>query len=282
MTAIGLRDVAVGFDGFHAVDGVSADIATGSWVGLIGPNGAGKTSLLRAILGLVDHEGQILFDGGDHRRMSRKQLSRVVALVPQSPQYPGQMTVADYVLLGRTPYISHLGTETDADLAVVTDVVERLDLREFVGRPLRTLSGGELQRVVLARALAQQAPVLLLDEPTSALDIGHQQQVLELVEDLRREDGLTVVSAMHDLTLAGQFADELLLLSNGRRIAMGPPAEVLTEHTIGEHYGAAVRVIHDECEGIIVVPTRSHRPAREGSVVAEQDEVGAERPDRLG
>lgn len=262
MTSLALRDLTVSFDEFRAVDGVTADVPSGSWVGLIGPNGAGKSSLLRAILGLVDHTGEVHIDGRDHRQLSRRDLSRLIALVPQSPQYPADMSVADYVLLGRTPYIPSLGTESRHDIAVVAEVVERLDLRELVARPMRTLSGGERQRVVLARALAQQAPILLLDEPTSALDIGHQQQVLELVEDLRREVELTVVSAMHDLTLAGQFADELLLLSNGRRIAMGRPAEVLTEHTIGEHYGASVRVLHDECEGIVVIPTRAHRPAR--------------------
>lgn len=261
MTTIGLHGVSVDLDDFRAVDDLSAEVPSGAWVGLIGPNGAGKTTLLRAVLGLVPHGGRITLDGRDHATLSRRDLSRAVALVPQSPQCPPEMPVADYVLLGRTPFISYLGTESRHDLDVVVDVVDRLDLGGLVRRPLHTLSGGELQRVVLARALAQQAPVLLLDEPTSALDVGHQQQVLELVEDLRREQELTIVSAMHDLTLAGQFADRLLLVSNGRLVALGSPAEVLTEHTIGEHYGASVRVLHDECGGVVVVPTRSHRTA---------------------
>ncbi|QGG96177.1 ABC transporter ATP-binding protein [Actinomarinicola tropica] len=265
MSSIEIHDLSVSFGDFRAVDGLSADIAPGAWVGLIGPNGAGKSTLLRALLGLVAHDGRCTVDGHDARDLSRREVSRRLAFVPQSPSCPPDMAVADYVLLGRTPYIPHLGTESRHDVAVVADVLDRLDLTDFVGRRLGTLSGGELQRVVLARALAQQAPVLVLDEPTSALDIGHQQQVLELVEDLRHEAELTVISAMHDLTLAGQFADELLLMSNGRRIAMGPPTEVLTEHTIGEHYGASVRVLRDECGGIVVVPTRSHRTAGVGS-----------------
>ena len=134
---------------------------------------------------------------------------------------------------------------------MVDNVLRRLDLNEFADRKLGTLSGGERQRLVIARALAQEAPVLLLDEPTSALDIGHQQQALELVDRLRCEHGLTVLSAMHDLTLAGLYAPRLLLLANGRIVADGAPEEVLTAPLIGEHYGARVRVI----EGA-VVPVR--------------------------
>lgn len=275
---IEIDDLSVAFGDFRAVDGLSASVARGAWIGLIGPNGAGKSSLLRAVLGLVDHEGTITIDGTDSRSRSRRELSRMLAFVPQSPQCPPDMSVADYVLLGRTPYIPHLGAESERDLTVVAGVIDRLDLADFVGRRLGTLSGGELQRVVLARALAQEAPVLVLDEPTSALDIGHQQQVLELVEDLRGEQDLTIISAMHDLTLAGQFADELLLLSNGRRIAMGRPAEVLTEHTISEHYGASVRVLHDECGGVVIVPTRAHREASPSSrASAEADRADGRR-----
>jgi iron complex transport system ATP-binding protein len=127
---------------------------------------------------------------------------------------------------------------------------------------LDSLSGGEQQRAVLARALVQQAPVLLLDEPTTALDVGHQQQVLELVEELRIEHGLAVISAMHDLTLAGQFADRLLLLSGGRVVATGGAADVLTEATVSEHWGARVRVLRDEDGGVIVLPVRDRTGSR--------------------
>ncbi|MGY6501725.1 MAG: ABC transporter ATP-binding protein [Acidimicrobiales bacterium] len=264
MTTLTISDVSVEFDGFRAVDSISASVAPGEWVGLIGPNGAGKSTLLRAIVGLVAHEGRIELDGVDHAGMGRRELSRHIAVVPQSPVCPPEMRVADYLLLGRTPYIATFGTETRDDIAVVASVADQLDLRDHLGRTLGTLSGGERQRVVLARALAQQAPLLLLDEPTSALDVGHQQQVLELVEELRHDHGLTVVSAMHDLTLASQFTDRLLLMSNGRAVAEGRPRAVLTEHTIGEHYGASVRVIDDEDGGIVIVPTRqrarNHQP----------------------
>src|SRR5206468_2498861 len=142
---------------------------------------------------------------------------------------PVGMSVLDYVLLGRTPYIAPLGRESRADLDAVQAVLERLDLTGFAARPLERLSGGERQRVILARALAQGATLLLLDEPTTALDIGHQQEVLELVDELRRDRGLTVLASMHDLSVAGEYADRLVLLSRGRVVAAGTPREVLTE-----------------------------------------------------
>ena len=166
------------------------------------------------------------------------------------------MAVLDYVLLGRTPYIPPLGRESAADLAAAHDVLDRLDLTGFAARRLETLSGGERQRVFLARALAQGATVLLLDEPTSALDIGHQQDVLELVDQLRRESGLTVLASMHDLTTAGEYADRIVLLADGRVVAAGVPAEVLTEVLLAEHYRVRVRVIPGD-HGPLVVPVRA-------------------------
>jgi iron complex transport system ATP-binding protein len=166
------------------------------------------------------------------------------------------MTVTDYVLMGRTPYISYLGSEGSTDVRVVADALDRLELGELADRALETLSGGELQRALLARALVQEAPVLLLDEPTAALDVGHQQQALELVDQLRAERSLTVLSAMHDLTLAAQFAEELALLDRGAVVAFGPPRAVLHEDAIRTHFGASVRVVDDE-NGIVVIPTRS-------------------------
>jgi iron complex transport system ATP-binding protein len=252
---IACERVSVAYDGRYVVRGLDLPVTGGAWLGLIGPNGAGKTTLLRAIGGHVGFEGGISVLG--ERVTSGARLARLVAYVPQRPAIPEGMAVVDYVLLGRTPYIPYLGNEGRGDLAVVADVLERLDLTSFAQRSLGSLSGGELQRAVLGRALAQQAPVLLLDEPTSALDIGHQQQVLELIDRLRTEDGLTVVAAMHDLTLAGQFADELALISGGRLAATGRPEEVLTEGVIRAHYDADVRVLHDG-DGIVVVPARQY------------------------
>jgi iron complex transport system ATP-binding protein len=255
-TGIDLRGVSVALDGRPVLRELSLRIPGGSRLGLIGPNGAGKTTLLRAIAGLVPAQGEIRLGADPVAGLSRRELARRIALVPQNPAVPAGITVTDYVLLGRTPYIPYLGTESRRDLETVASVLDHLDLAGFAARRLDSLSGGERQRAVLARALAQQAPVLLLDEPTTGLDVGHQQQVLELVDTLHDDLELTVVSAMHDLTLAGQFADHLVLLDGGRVAADGPARAVLTEQVISQHYHASVRVLEDPGGGIVVVPVR--------------------------
>ena len=260
MTSIHVEDVSVAYGATTVVERVSVSLASGQWLTLIGPNGAGKSTLLRALAGLVRYTGTIRLGDDATSSLPRRERSRRIAFVSQRPVTPPDMAVADYVLLGRTPYIGYLGVEGAADRDVVAATLDRLDLAGFADRPLGSLSGGELQRVVLAQALAQEAPVLLLDEPTSALDVGHQQEVLELVDDLRRSHELTVLSAMHDLTLAGQFADRLVLLSGGRAVASGSAAEVLTEAVLTEHFGATVRVLHDADGGVVVVPVRVSTP----------------------
>ena len=169
---------------------------------------------------------------------------------------PGDMRVDDYVLLGRWPYVGRFGIESSGDRDVVDRVLERLGLTALRARVLGELSGGERQRVVLARALAQDTAVLLLDEPTSALDIGHQQQALELVAELRRDERLTVISAMHDLTLAGLYADRLVLLDEGRLVASGSARDVLTAERIGEVYDVCVSVERGSNGGVVVIPQR--------------------------
>ena len=240
---IELRGVTVELGGKPVVDSVDAEVADGEWLGLIGPNGAGKTTLLRAIARLVPFAGEIALAGRPVDELPRAELARLVAVVPQDPSTPPWMTVAEYVLLGRTPHLGPLAKEGTRDREAAARSLARLDLLPFAERRLGTLSGGEKQRVVVARALAQEARIVLLDEPTAALDIGHQQQALELLDGLREESGLTLVAAMHDLTLAAQYADRMLLLDAGRVVADGPPADVLTEALIATHYGAAIDVI---------------------------------------
>jgi iron complex transport system ATP-binding protein len=253
--ALDVREVAVTLGRAEVVHGVSTTIERGEWVALIGPNGAGKTTILRAVAGLVPFTGQVLFEGGAVATSTRREIARQIALVPQHPQTPAELTVAEYVLLGRTPHIGYFASETRADRLAAERAIARLTLRPFAARPLGSLSGGELQRAVLARALAQDAPILLLDEPTSALDLGRQQQALELVDALRRDEQLTVVSAMHDLSLAGQYADRLLLLDHGRIVAEGTAEDVLSEARIASYYGANVRVVHDN-GSVFVLPWR--------------------------
>jgi len=255
-----MREVSVWLGGRTVVDRVSASVAEGEWLALIGPNGAGKTTLLRAVARLVPFAGEIVLRGTPLRALSRAELSRLVAVVPQEPVTPPWMTVSEYVLLGRTPHLGPLAKEGRRDREAAARALERLDLVPLAERPLGTLSGGERQRAVVARALAQEAALVLLDEPTASLDIGHQQQALELLDALREESGLTLVAAMHDLTLAAQYADRMVLLETGRVVADGAPGDVLTEQALAAHYEATVDVV-SVGDRIAIVPRRRGAPS---------------------
>jgi iron complex transport system ATP-binding protein len=246
---IAWEGVAVSYGGSRVLGPVSLGVGDGEWVGLIGPNGAGKSSMLRAAVGLVPSEGRVVARNGHPRR------GVDIAWMPQRPTLPEQMGVADYVMLGRSPHLGYLGREGAADRAAVSSAIAALDLSGLSSRPVGTLSGGEGQRAVLARALAQEAPVLLLDEPTANLDIGHAIEVMEVIERLMKEKDLTVVTAIHDITLAGRFCTRLVLLGGGLVRADGAPTEVLTDAVLRPHYGERVRVIHDGL-GPAVVPGR--------------------------
>jgi iron complex transport system ATP-binding protein len=251
-----VEDIRVSLEGTEVVKGVGLDVDEGEWLGLIGPNGAGKTTVLRAVAGLVPYSGSIRIAGNEASSLRRRELARRVAVVPQIPVIPPDTSVLEYVVLGRTPHLGYSGSPGVRDVTAARSALARLDAAHLGDRRLGSLSGGERQRAVLARAVAQDARLLLLDEPTSALDVGAQQQVLELVASLRVDRGLTVLSAMHDLTHAGQYADRLVLMDGGREVAEGAPKEVLTEQLVARHYGAEVRVIVDEDTGIAVVPLR--------------------------
>jgi len=255
VSAIELQDVTVVLGGQPVVDGIDASVAEGEWLALIGPNGAGKTTLLRAIARLVSFSGLIALGGRSIREMARVELARLIAVVPQEPSTPPWMTVGEYVLLGRTPHLGPLAKESRRDREAAARALARLDLLGYEERRLGTLSGGEKQRAVVARALAQEARIVLLDEPTAALDIGHQQQAFDLLDTLRAESGLTLVAAMHDLTLAAQYADRMVLLDGGRVAADGVPRDVLTEELIASHYGASIDVV-PVGERIAVIPRR--------------------------
>jgi iron complex transport system ATP-binding protein len=237
-----LRDTGVDREKVPVLRGVHAEVAPGEWLAVIGPNGAGKSTLLKAVAGLLPYRGEISVDDRPVRDLSQRELGRGIAYTAQIPVVPPQMPVREYVLLGRTPHLGYLARPGRRDRVVADEVLRRLDLSALAERDVDRLSGGERQRVVLARALAQQARVLLLDEPTTALDLGHQQQVLEIVDALRRDDGLTVITTLHDLGVAAQYADRLLMLVGGRAVAAGTAAEVLTPASIAAHYQAHVSV----------------------------------------
>ena len=256
------EDVSVVFASKPVLSDISLRCVAGEWVSVIGPNGSGKTTLLRVLSGVIRPKHGRVHIGEGHigaghfgasrigadvasasATMSPRHRARQVAVITQHPIVPPGVKVFDYVLLGRVPHLGFGLRRSEDDYQIVWALLRRLQAEQFSDAPLRELSGGERQRVVVARALAQETPVLLLDEPTSALDIGHQLEVLELLDELRKERSLTIVSTTHDLTLAGQFADRLLLLADGKVVAEGRPAEVLTPSVIEQHYGAQVEIL---------------------------------------
>jgi len=257
MAVLAADGIVAELGGARILDGVDLSVAAGGWVSIVGPNGAGKTTLVRVLAGaLAPREGRVLVDDDDLRGLRTRERARRIALVPQTPMIPVGFSALDYVLLGRTPHMPFFGSESSDDVARAHGMLDRLGVGALAGRSVESCSGGERQRVFLARALAQEAPILLLDEPTTALDIGHQQEVLDLVDGLRAEQGIAVVSTMHDLTLAGLYADELVLLGGGRVVERGPAEEVLTEETLRRHFGARVSVLPGT-HGPVVVPHRA-------------------------
>jgi iron complex transport system ATP-binding protein len=255
-----VRGLTVAYRGRVVLDGVNLVVRAGELVGLIGPNAAGKSTLLRAVAGTVPYTGRITVCGRNQRELSRTELARLVAVVPQTPSLPPLFTVAEVVMLGRTPYLNWLGWERPQDWAAVGRALELTELEALADRPVGQLSGGERQRAVIARALAQEPKILLLDEPLNNLDIAHQVRVIRLVRRLTREQGLAAVLTAHDLTLVAQAADRVILLDRGRVVAEGPPAAVVDRNIIKEVYGTDVTVWPDPFTGRPVALVRVGGP----------------------
>jgi len=254
--SVEIRNVTAGYGGDPVLRDVSLAVAENEWVAILGPNGAGKSTLMKVIAGLLDPSaGTVTVEGGSPGDHGRRRMAQLVAYLPQDPFFPESMTGGEYVLLGRAPHLGYFAVEGPGDIAVANEVLSLLDAGHLANRPLGDISGGERQRVLLARALAQEPEVLLLDEPTTALDVGHQVAALDMIGSIRRERPLTIVAAMHDLSLAGQFTDRLILLAAGQVVATGTANEVLTAPLIKQHYNADVQIVQVP-GGVAVVPLR--------------------------
>jgi len=230
---------------------VSFQVRKGEFVGVIGPNGSGKTTLLKTLYRLLTPQrGDVLFDHLSLKKMSRGEIAKKIAVVAQEtyPAFP--FRVIEMVLMGRSPYLGHLMFESPKDLEIAKKAMEWTEILPISQRPIDELSGGERKRVYIARALAQEPEVILLDEPTTNLDIHHQVESLDLVLSLNREKGLTILMASHDLNLASEYSDRLILLQHGRIFHMGPPEEVMTQENIEKVYGCQVWVDRNPVSGM--------------------------------
>lgn len=246
---IGVRDVDVSLGEVDVLENISVTVEPGELVGLVGPNGSGKTTLLRTISGaLSPTRGSVTVDGTDLHDRSSKAASRLVAVVPQDTNLSFSFDVRTVVEMGRYPHRSRFSPPTENDRAHVERALERTETAAFADRPVDEVSGGERQRVVLARAIAQDTPVLLLDEPTASLDVNHQIETLELVRDLV-EDGTTVVAAIHDLDLAARYCDRLVALGDGSVLEAGPPESVLTADTLESAFDVTATVLENPATG---------------------------------
>jgi iron complex transport system ATP-binding protein len=252
-------DLAVRYgDAGLALDGVSCRVSAGRFLAVVGPNGSGKTTLVRALSGLVRLErGEVRVDGTPLGQWTRPALARVLAVVPQGEEVAFPLRVEETVMLGRYARLGPFAAPGAADRAAVGDALARCDVTAFAGRTIDSLSGGEWQRVRLARALAQEPRVLVLDEPTTSLDVRHEMELFELVRRLV-DGGLAGLVITHHINLAARFADRMILLNSGRVAAEGPPAEVLRRETLREVFGWPVAVT-TWCDGSPqVVPLRPH------------------------
>ncbi len=257
---IEVREVDVRLGGVAVLSGVSTSVESGSFVGLVGPNGAGKSTLLRTIAGVLSPSaGSVLIDGVDVHALSSREASKLVAVVPQDTSLSFAFDVRDVVAMGRTPYRGRVRTGDPVGRERVGWALSRTETDHLAERSIADVSGGERQRVVLARALAQDAPVLLLDEPTSSLDINHQLRTLELVSELVGE-GKTVVAAIHDLNLAAHYCEEIVVLSGGTVLESGPPEHVLTEGVLEQAFDTRAVVTRHPVTGSTYVTALPDRP----------------------
>ena len=253
MANLKLTRVELGYRRHIVVRDIDLDVRCGEVVGIIGPNGSGKSTILKAMCGLLHpYSGQAMLDDADLCHISRERLACQVGMVPQTPNLPDTFTVLEMVLMGRYPHLGLLRYESKHDIDIVCRALERTGVSALSDRRMSEVSGGERQRVVIARALAQEPRFLLLDEPTAHLDIQHQLEVMELVRSLA-DAGLGVAMALHDFSLAGRYCHRLVLLKDGRIFKEGTPQDVLTAENIEAVFGVTVMIYNDISSGPIVV-----------------------------
>jgi iron complex transport system ATP-binding protein len=249
------------YDDFEVLKDVSLEVESAQILGIIGPNGSGKTTLLKCInRKLMPRSGIIAIDNIDIHNLSRREIARNIGVVPQISSISFPFFVSDVVLMGRYAYISRFGRETGEDLSIVRHSLELTGTAHLADRYINEISGGEYQRVIIARALAQEPKILLLDEPILHLDINHQIEIMELVRALAKEKNIAVAVVLHDLNLAGRFTDRLVLLNRGKIYQDGPTDKVLSPENIENIFRVKVKMIHDpETDILNIIPISAIR-----------------------
>lgn len=243
-----IQNLSASYHGHQVLHDVSFEVHHGEVLALIGPNGAGKSTIIRAVSGVIPSTGSVHTNGNDFHALDPMQRARYVAVVPQAISLPPAFSVWETVLMGRTPYLGFLGNASAHDEELTRQALSRVNALSFTDRRVSELSGGEAQRILLARALCQSTPILLLDEPTSHLDLQYQVSLLELIRDLAHKEKLTVLIALHDLNLAARYADRVALLVGGKLDAVGTPRDVLTPEKISNAYCLPVQVVEHPFE----------------------------------
>ncbi|MFD8238152.1 ABC transporter ATP-binding protein, partial [Streptomyces albidoflavus] len=255
------RDVRIGYDGREIVPGLSVKIPPGRFTVIVGPNACGKSTLLRAMARLLaPTSGAVLLDGRPVQQTPTREVASVLGILPQSPVAPEGITVSDLVARGRYPHQGWFRRWTAEDDAAVGAALLSTDVLDLAERPVDELSGGQRQRVWIAMALAQRTDILLLDEPTTFLDVAHQMDVLDLLTDLKRERGVTLVAVLHELNMACRYADHLIAMKQGEVVAEGAPSDIVTEQLVSDVFGMRCSVVPDPASGTPLVGARGGPP----------------------
>ena len=240
---LAIKNVSLHYRDKTVLSDISLSVAAGEFFVIIGPNGAGKTSLLKIISGLQQtQQGTVIIKGKNISAYPRRSISRILAVVPQQIEVGFPFTVAETVIMGRTPHLGILGMEGKRDFAIAEEAMQFTEVAHLAERKLFQLSGGELQRVIIARAICQQPEIILLDEPTTALDPAHQLKIMDLMEKFRLQNNTTIIMVSHDLNLASMYGDRLILLKEGKEIKTGAPEIVLDKTLLEESYGCRMYV----------------------------------------
>lgn len=247
MAFVAVQNLSVAMGKNTILQNITVSFAEGQRTAIIGPNGCGKSTLLRAVAGLNrNYSGKVLLNGADMRTLPRRRIAELMAILPQGVTAPADLTVRELVACGRFPYRSLFKGSTKNDERIIEEAMEKTHIAHFAGRLAATLSGGERQRAWIAMALAQQPQILLLDEPTTYLDIAHQLEIMQIITELNRNEGMTVIMVIHDINHARLYADNVVIIKNKEVFAAGSPQQIINPENLASVFGVEAAVYKND------------------------------------